>query len=166
MGCAQSIPVAVGEPVGEPVAEPLVGKPVESLKIRGQLEFAPNQAKKPNVDYDYSNIIQRKHVRALRSTFEPIHQEGIRRRTPVELSPIRFILPEHWHKYDEDWPLELFSLTYSSSDQRILKKKSSEMISCIHTKYHLDEELLQLAAYLSEEKSKGRHEFMIRSEYK
>ena len=174
MGCGPSIPVAVGELVEEPVDVP-VNVPLKSVKSvkslepakpvknpGGQLEFAPDQAKEPSIEYcNYS----KKKVRALRSTLEPFHQEGIRRRNTVKLSPTRFVIPEYWYNVSvEEWPHELHYLKYSAADFYISKKESSKMISCIHEKYYLDEELLSLAAYLTHEKSQNRHEFVIRTE--
>ena len=155
MGCASSIPVAVGEPVGDEFVKGT--NPVVKHHLGGQLEFAPNEAKKP-IDYSC-----KRHFRVIRSTLEPIHHEGIRRRTPVKFSPIRFVLPGHWYKSSEDWPPELVSISglYFSIDTYISKNQSLEMISCIREKYYLDNELLELAEYLSE---KDTHDFIVRTE--
>ena len=168
MGCGPSIPVAVGElveePVDVPVNVPLKSvkslEPVKPVKPGGQLEFAPDQAKEPCVDYVYS----KNKVRALRSTLDPINREGLRRNMNIKLSSTRFIIPKDWHSSGENWPCELFVLCYSTGNKIISEKESSKMISCIHEKYYLDEEVLAFAGYLTHEKSQNRHEFVIRTE--
>lgn len=147
MGCLQSTPIV------ESVVEGIV---VFDEELKCNDKEHDDEDKKPR---KYENV----EKRVIRSKTEDDLQKGRMRRS-LSLSDTYFIFPEYWKKPVEEWPSALLYLSLKRIDLSITKVESSKMISCIHKEYFLEEDLMNLAKFIADEKKKNNHEFIIRTE--
>ena len=174
MGCRQSTPIVESVVEGivvfdeelkcndeESIIEGIVVFD-EELKCNNEESIIEDIVVKMDEDKNpmkYENVERR----VIRSKTEDDLQKGRMRRS-LSLSDTYFTFPEYWVNPVEDWPSDLFYLSLKRIDLSITKVESSNMISCIHEEYFLEEDLMNLAKFINDEKKKNNHEFIIRTE--
>jgi len=155
MGCVTSFLKKKDNPVivkGYPIGEPNVKKNKGGFKFK----FTSLEKNKYVNKYD--------KIRVMFSLNKPILQVDCRRSGIYSYSRDSFVLPKIWtYSADSSWPSDMSFLTYKIIVHELTKKTSSIVIKLIHKNYSKDKDLLRLADFMSEQKEKNQHDFVIKT---